>query len=168
MLVTGPANAAKAGSVLGGFRDRLDEEPLLVVPRMEDIDHHQRALQGDRLGSPFAGAGDGVLMGGHVVRFAWLFEEIANRCGYSARRASRLQVELIAEQATRRTKLVALAASAERPGFARAATRLFAELERSRVEPARLSAALKRWAPEGPRATYATEIAALYRAYRER
>src|SRR5690349_1299270 len=32
-LVTGPANAAKAGSVLGGFRSRLDEEPLLVVPR---------------------------------------------------------------------------------------------------------------------------------------
>jgi ATP-dependent helicase/DNAse subunit B len=128
-----------------------------VVPRMEDIDHHQREL-----------AGDGVLMGGHVVRFAWLFEEIAERCGYSARRASRLQVELIADQATRRASLTALAASAERPGFARAATRLFAELERSRVEPGRLSAALKRWAPEGPRATYATEVASLYRAYRDR
>src|SRR3954463_14323361 len=111
-LVTGPANAAKAGSVLGGFRSRLEADPLLVVPRMDDIDHHQREL-----------AGDGALMGGHVVRFAWLFEEIARRCGYSRRRASRLQVELIAEQATKRTALVALARSSDRPGFARAATR---------------------------------------------
>ena len=31
-LVTGPANAAKAGEVLGGLRARLDEEPILVVP----------------------------------------------------------------------------------------------------------------------------------------
>src|SRR4051812_42176689 len=124
---------------------------------MDDIDHHQREL-----------AGDGALLGGHVVRFAWLFEEIAGRCGFSARRASRLQVELIAEQATRRASLVALSASAERPGFAKAATRLFAELERSRVEPGRLAAALRRWAREGARATYANEVAALYRAYRER
>jgi ATP-dependent helicase/DNAse subunit B len=124
---------------------------------MDDIDHHQREL-----------AGDGALLGGHVARFAWLFEEIAGRCGYSARRASRLQVELIAEQAVRRAGLKALAASAERPGFARAATRLFAELERSRVEPGRFAAALKRWAPEGGRAVYAGEIASLYRAYRER
>ncbi|HEX4735403.1 MAG TPA: PD-(D/E)XK nuclease family protein [Thermoleophilaceae bacterium] len=156
-LVTGPANAAKAGSVLGSFRARLDEEPLLVVPRMDDIDHHQREL-----------AGGGALIGGHVVRFAWLFEEIAQRCGYSARRASRLQTELIAEQAAKRASLVALAASAERPGFAKAALRLFADLERSRVEPGRFAAALKRWAPEGPQAAYATEVASLYRAYRER
>ena len=143
--------------MLGGFRARLDEEPLLVVPRMDDIDHHQREL-----------AGAGALLGGHVVRFSWLFEEIANRCGYSARRASRLQVELIAGQAVRRAGLEALAASAARPGFARSAVRLFAELERSRVEPGRLGAALKRWAPDGPRAAYAGEIASLYRAYRER
>src|SRR5438876_12009006 len=81
-LVIGPANAAKAGSVLGAFRARLDEEPLLVVPRMDDVDHHQREL-----------AGDGVLLGGHVVRFRWLFEEIARRAGYTARRGSALQVE---------------------------------------------------------------------------
>src|SRR4051794_7761387 len=124
---------------------------------MDDIDHHQREL-----------AGDGALLGGHVVRFAWVFEEIAKRCGYAARRATRLQVELIADQAVRRARLELLAASAERPGFARAATRLFAELERSRVEPARFGAALKRWAPDGRRADYAREIGALYRAYRER
>ena len=64
--------------------------------------------------------------------------------------------------------MVALSRSAERPGFARAATRLFAELERSRVEPPRFAAALERWAPDGPRAAYAGEVAALYRGYRER
>ncbi len=143
--------------MLGGFRARIDEDPLLVVPRMDDIDHHQRTLPGD-----------GALLGGRVVRFAWLFDEIARRCGYSARRASRLQVELIAGQAIRATRLSALAASAERPGFTRAARRLFAELERSRVEPGRLSKALGRWAPDGPRAAYAGEVGALYRAYRER
>ncbi|MFL5896026.1 MAG: hypothetical protein ACJ76Z_13060, partial [Thermoleophilaceae bacterium] len=63
--------------MLGAFRSRLDDQPLLVVPRMDDVDHHQRAL-----------AGDGALLGGHVVRFSWLFEEVARRCGYSARRAS--------------------------------------------------------------------------------
>jgi ATP-dependent helicase/DNAse subunit B len=156
-LVTGPANAAKAGSVLGEYRARLDEDPLLVVPRMDDIDHHQRDL-----------AGGGALMGGAVVRFNWLFEQIAERCGYSARRASRLQTELIAQQATRRASLKLLAGSAARPGFARAAVRLFGELERSRVEPGRFAAALKRWAPDGPRSVYAGEIAALYRGYRER
>jgi len=154
-LVIGPANAAKAGSVLGGFRARADEDPLLVVPRMDDVDHHQREL-----------AGDGVLLGGHVVRFAWLFEEIARRTGYSARRASPLQVELIAAQAVRRAGLQVLRESAARPGFARAAARLFAELERNRVEPQRLAVALDRWAAGTPREAYAREISALYRAYR--
>ncbi|MFL5841594.1 MAG: PD-(D/E)XK nuclease family protein, partial [Thermoleophilaceae bacterium] len=143
--------------MLGAFRSRLDDEPLLVVPRMDDVDHHQREL-----------AGDGALLGGHVVRFSWLFEEIAQRCGYSARRASRLQVELIAAQAVRHAHLDVMAASAARPGFARAAARLFAELERSRVEPGRLAAALRQWSTIGPRAAYAREVSALYRSYRER
>ena len=154
--------------MLGSFRSRLADEPLLVVPRMDDVDHHQRALQGDAFGSPFAGAGDGALMGGHVVRFSWLFEEIARRTGYSARRASRLQAELVASEAVRRADLKVMAASATRPGFARAALRLFAELERSRVEPGRLRVALDRWAGEGSRAAYAREVGALYSAFRDR
>lgn len=143
--------------MLGSFRSRLADEPLLVVPRMDDVDHHQRAL-----------AGDGALMGGHVVRFSWLFEEIARRAGYSARRASRLQAELVAAQAVRKADLKVMAASAARPGFARAALRLFAELERSRVEPGRLNMALERWAGQGSRAAYAREVAALYSSYRDR
>jgi ATP-dependent helicase/DNAse subunit B len=143
--------------VLGSFRSRLDDEPLLVVPRMDDVDHHQREI-----------AGAGALMGGHVVRFSWLFEEIARRVGYSERRASRLQTELVAAEAVRHAGLNVMSASAARPGFARAALRLFAELERSRVEPDKLGAAMDRWAPGGPRREYAREVAALYSAYRAR
>lgn len=143
--------------MLGSFRSRLGDEPVLVVPRMDDVDHHQREL-----------AGDGALVGGHVVRFSWLFEEIARRTGYSARRASRLQAELVAAQAVRGADLKVMAASAARPGFARAALRLFAELERSRVEPGRLHVALDRWAGGGSRAAYAREVGVLYAAYRDR
>jgi hypothetical protein len=38
-LVTGPANAEKAGFVLGAYRERLHREPLLVVPTPADADH---------------------------------------------------------------------------------------------------------------------------------
>ncbi len=43
-LVTGPANAAKAGEVLGGLRARVDDEPILVVPAFQDVEHAQREL----------------------------------------------------------------------------------------------------------------------------
>ena len=36
-LVTGPANAAKAGYVLERLRDVLHREPLLVVPTAADV-----------------------------------------------------------------------------------------------------------------------------------
>ena len=61
-LVTGPANAAKAGEVLGPLRDRLDEEPVLVVPAFEDVEHSQREL-----------AERGAVFGAQVVRFSRLF-----------------------------------------------------------------------------------------------
>jgi len=37
-LVTGPANAEKAGFVLGAYRAALEEEPILVVPTFADVD----------------------------------------------------------------------------------------------------------------------------------
>src|SRR5215467_5897319 len=104
-LVTGPANAAKAGEVLGGLRARVDEEPLLVVPAFEDVEHHQREL-----------AARGAVFGVHVVRFKRLFGQIAGRAGVRGRAATRLQRELIVAEAVRAAKLDALAESAERPG----------------------------------------------------
>ena len=69
-LVTGPANAAKAGEVLGGLRARLDEDPVLVVPTFADVEHAQREL-----------AERGAIFGARVMRFEWLFGEIAARAG---------------------------------------------------------------------------------------
>ena len=169
-LVTGPANAAKAGEVLGGLRTRLDHEPLgasarlgrarsdpiLVVPSLQDVEHAQREL-----------AERGAVFGASVMRFEWLFAEIARRAGHSERVASEVQRELILEEAVRRARLEQLAESAAQPGFVRAASRFVAELGRSRVEPARLTQALRVWAGEGPRARYAEEVAAIYRGYRD-
>jgi ATP-dependent helicase/DNAse subunit B len=166
-LVTGPANAAKAGAVLGVLRARVDEEPLLVVPAFEDVEHNQREL-----------ARHGAVFGVHVVRFKRLFGQIAARAGVRGRSVSRLQRDLIVAEAVRGAKLEALAESAEHPGFVRAAARFVAEVERSlaersaagpaMVEPARLAQALRAWAGDGPRRGYVDEIAEIYRRYRER
>jgi ATP-dependent helicase/DNAse subunit B len=156
-LVTGPANAAKAAHVLGAFRDRLADEPFLVVPAFRDVEHAQREA-----------AERGAVLGARVVRFTWLFEQIAERCADDPprRRASDLQRELIVGAAVRAADLTALAASAERPGFTRAATRLVAELERSLIAPPRFARALSDWAGDGPRGAFARELAAIYRGYR--
>jgi ATP-dependent helicase/DNAse subunit B len=166
-LVTGPANAAKAGEVLGGLRARVDDEPLLVVPAFEDVEHNQREL-----------AARGAVFGVNVVRFKRLFSQIAWRAGVRGRAASRLQRELIVAEAVGGAGLEALAESAARPGFVRAATRFVGEIERSladrgaagaaMVEPARLTQALRAWAGDGPRRAYVDEIAEIYRRYRER
>src|SRR5919199_1050224 len=128
-LVTGPANAGKAGRILGAYRDRIAEEPVLVVPAWRDVLHAQREL-----------AGRGAVFGTRVVRFRWLFQPVAERAGAAVGRprfATPAQRELLVEHAIATAQLDALAASAARPGFARAADRFFGELGRASVDPAR-------------------------------
>ena len=156
-LVTGPANAAKAGEVLGGLRDRLAEEPVLVVPTSKDVEHAQRELA--ERGRDLRGPGRGASLAVRADR--------RSGPGSSGRAASEVQCELIAEEAVRRSGLEVLAASAAQPGFARAALRFATELERSMVEPARFTQAMRRWAGDGPRRPYAEEVATVYRRYRE-
>ena len=141
-LVTGPANAAKAGEVLGGLRNRLAEDPVLVVPTFADVEHTQREL-----------AERGAIFGARVMRFEWLFGDIAKRVGFDGRKASDFQRELIVEDAVRRARLEVLAESAAQPGFVRAAARFFAELGQiqGEVSSARLTRALRDWAADGPR-----------------
>ena len=155
-LVTGPANAAKAGEVLGGLRARLEEEPILVVPALQDVEHAQRELS-ER----------GAVFGARVLRSEWLFREIAERAGVSRRAASDVQRELVVEEAVRRARLELLAGSAAQPGFVGAAAEFVTELGRSMIEPARFTQALRTWAGHGPRRRYADEVAALYRNYRD-
>ena len=156
-LVTGPANAAKAGEVLGALRYRLEQEPLLVVPAFSDVEHSQREL-----------AERGAIFGARVLLFAWLFETIAQRAGYSEPVASELQRQLIIEEAVAGAPLTVLAESAQQPGFGRAALRFVAELGRSMVEQARFARSLRQWAGEGPRRGYAVDVAAVYLRYRDR
>jgi ATP-dependent helicase/DNAse subunit B len=156
-LVTGPANSGKAGEVLRACRARLDEDPLLVVPRLEDVEHARREL-----------VEAGAVLGVRVVRFSGLFELIAQQLApelAAAPRATALARELIVAEAVRRTPLRAVGGSARRPGFARAAGRFVAELGGAMIEPARLRRALAAWAGDGPQRPHADDLAGLYEAY---
>lgn len=158
-LVTGPANAAKAGWVLGAFREALERasggrlaapEPLLVVPTGADVEPYQREL-----------AAGGAVFGGDVVTFDGLIREAAARTGCAPRVLGPVARERVVAAAVRDARLELLAPSAATDGFSTAAGRLFAELQRALVTPARLWNALR--AAGTPR--HAEEVAALYSAY---
>ena len=156
-LVTGPANSGKAGELMRGYRARLDDDPILVVPRLEDVEHSRREL-----------AEGGAVLGVRVVRFAGLLELLAARVDpelAAAPRATPLTRELLAVEAARRASLRTLGPSARRPGFARAASRLMAELGGAMVDPPRLRRALAAWAEDGPRRPYAEDLAAVCEGY---
>src|SRR5215212_6512603 len=120
-LVTGPANAAKAGEVLGAFREALSRassarlpapEPLLVVPTSADVEPYQREL-----------AAEGAVFGGEVVTFSRLLATIAGRVGYRERRVGPVARDRVVRAVVEAAGLRVLAASADQPGFARAAGR---------------------------------------------
>lgn len=155
-LVTGPANAEKAGVVLGAYRSVLHMDPILVVPTTADVDHYRRELVGDQ-----------AVFGATVMAFGGLLREIARRTGYQAILVGPVGRERLMAAAAEATPLDALAASAATPGFASAAVRLAAELEAARVSPQRLTSALRAWAgDDARRRRYGDEVAALYAAYR--
>jgi len=158
-LVTGPANAGKAGVVLAAYRARIDDDPILVVPRAEDVEHTRREL-----------ACAGAVLGVRVVRFGGLLELVAERVEpalAAVPRATGLRHDLLVAEAVRRAPLRTIAGSARRPGFARAAGRFVAELGRALVDPERLRGALLAWAGDGSRHGYAEDLAALYSSYRQ-
>jgi hypothetical protein len=88
-LVTGPANAEKAGHVLAAYRAALDREPLLVVPTAADVERYRREL-----------AAAGAVFGARVMRFAWLESEIAGRAGIGGRPLGGLARERVATAVT--------------------------------------------------------------------
>ncbi len=152
-LVTGPANAAKAGYVLERLRAVLHRDPLLVVPTAADVSHYGQEL-----------AAGGVVFGAQVLTFEHLVREIGRVGGLTARPLGRVARDRVVRAAIADAHLRRLAPSAAAPGFPAAAGALFAELQRSLVEPARFTRALRAWAG----APYADELAALYSAYRRR
>lgn len=151
-LVTGPANSAKAGIVLGGFRDRLAEDPVLVVPSFQAVEHAQREMAAHK-----------AVFGARIMRFARFFEELARRAGTGGRIASAVQQELAIEDAAAGARLRVLARSARRPGFVNAAGRFIHEVGAAGVDPERFTRALAAWRP-GNR--YAEELGLLFAGYR--
>ena len=87
-LVTGPANAAKAGYVLERLRDVLHREPLLVVPTAADVAHYEREL-----------AAGGVVFGAQVLTFARLVRELGRVAGVGARPLGLVARERVVEAA---------------------------------------------------------------------
>src|SRR5215218_2829227 len=152
-LVTGPANAAKAGLLLERLRAVLHREPLLVVPTAADVSHYGQEL-----------AESGVVFGAEVLTFTRLMEEIRRVTDLTERPLGRVAAERVVRVAIADARVRRLAASAAAPGFAAAAAALFAELQRALVTPARFTRALRAWGG----APYADELAALYAAYRRR
>jgi ATP-dependent helicase/DNAse subunit B len=160
-LVTGPANSAKARVVLDRYRSELSRGsssgPILVVPTTADAIHYRREL-----------AGTGVVIGARVESFAGLLVEIAGRARPGVRPLGAGGRERVLAAAIAEARLELLGPSAAAPGFLAAAASLVAELGARRIEPARLTAALRRWAPSGRRRAYCDEVAAIYAGYRRR
>src|SRR3954468_13725016 len=158
-LITGPANAAKAGAVLERLRAGLGRGPVLVVPTAADASHYSREL-----------AGAGIVFGAQVTTFSGLTRDIARLAGSAApsRRLGRLARGRVVRSVVAAASLDALAASAAAPGFADALADFFGELERSLAGPARFGAAVRSWRAGGDAPAHAPELAALYSAYHRR
>ena len=91
-LITGPANAAKAGAVLDRLRALRAREPLLVVPTSADVDHYRREL-----------AAEGIVFGAEVVTFRRLVRELAAAAGLRGRPLGRVARERVVRAAVRGT-----------------------------------------------------------------
>lgn len=156
-LITGPANAAKAGAVLDRLRASLAREPLLVVPTSADERHYAREL-----------ARDGIVFGAEVTTFPWLMRDVARKAGVRVKPLGRLARSRVVRAAIEDVPLRELAASAASPGFPDALGDLFSELQRSLAGPARFGAAVRAWREAGTAPAHAAELAALYSAYHRR
>ena len=153
-LVTGPANSAKAGEVLGAYGAAVGHGAMLVVPTADDARHYEREL-----------ATDGVALGS-VLTFDGLVGVIAQRAGYAGRRLSALQRQRVLAGVIADLGLDALRDSARGAGFAVAAGELLAELQRSLVTPQRFAAALRAWAAQDVRrAPFTRDVGRIYGAY---
>lgn len=156
-LITGPANAAKAGAVLERLRAALSHDPVLVVPTVADSTHYAREL-----------AGAGLVFGAEVTTFPFLMRDLARTAGIRTRPLGRLARAQVVRAAVADVELRALDASSKGPGFAEALGDLFAELQRSLAGPGRFGAAVRAWREAGTAPAHATELAALYSAYHAR
>jgi ATP-dependent helicase/DNAse subunit B len=154
-LIQGPPNSGRAGAIRRRFAALAQEDPILVVPTLDDVFAFEREIsQG------------GAALGGSVMTFGALFRTIATAAGAppgsELSPAQRLRAIAVAIDSGRR-RLGPLRRSAERPGFARAFERLLDELQGAGVEPAAVEASAATL--EG--SAYLSDVAALYDGYAE-
>lgn len=130
-LITGPANAAKAGAVLGAYRDHAaaGDAPVLVVPTSSDRDAYELELIG----------GD-ALIGGRVLTWEGLVGLLANRCGLGHRLIGPLRRRTLVRKAIEATRgrIGSLEESAATPGFTTSLEGVFRELGRAAIDAQRL------------------------------
>ena len=159
-LVTGPANSAKAGEVLGAYAAAAGRGAVLVVPTAQDAEHYARELA-----DPTRPAREGAVLG-TVLTFDGLFEVIAQRAGYAGRRLSALQAARVLTGVLAGPGFDSLRRSAAGAGFAAAAGDLIAELQRALVDPSRFAGALRAWAAQDVRrASFTRDLGRIYGEY---
>ena len=106
-LITGPANAAKAGAVLERLRAALSRDPCSSSRRRPTPRHYAREL-----------AGAGLVFGAEVTTFPCLIRDLARAAGSAAARSAGSPADASSARRSRDVELRALAASAASPGFA--------------------------------------------------
>jgi hypothetical protein len=186
-LITGPANAGKAGVVMDALTAHRarGERPLLVVPTHADVERYRLEL-GEHELTPkgtVAGVGAGAVLvpQTRVVRFQGLLAETLRRAGSTERPLGRLAREralaVVLRNAGRKRastaghpgagKRAAPQAPLSTAGVVRSLTALVGELEVERITPARLRGALDAWAAADPgHAPHARQLGELFEAYR--
>ena len=123
-LVCGPANCGKIALLCARFLEQVDAgaDPLLVVTNRTDVEAVERELLQSR----------GVLLGGAVVTFDDLFEEVLGRCREVRPVASEVQRRLLMARVVGEAPLSVLAPSARFPGFVDALVGLAGDLAAAR------------------------------------
>ena len=131
-LVTGPANAAKAGRVLGEYRELANagQAPLLVVP-----------TSGDRYAYESELLANGALVGGRVLTWEALVGLFARSFGSDLRLVGPLRRRTLIRKAIERAapSLGSLAGSAGTSGFVSTVERAFRELGRAGLDAPRFA-----------------------------
>lgn len=162
-LIHGPPNSGRAGLVRRAFAAGLEQDPVLVVPTVDDVFAFERELCGGGEGSA---ASAGAVLGGSAMTFGALFRTVATAAGAppgaELSAAQRLRAVAVAV-AERRDRLGPLRRSAARPRFAAALERLLDELQAAGVEPREVEASAATL--EG--SAYLSDLAALYGGYEE-
>jgi len=153
-LIVGPPNSGRSGEVLLRLRDTLADDPVLIVPTLDDAAQLERDLCG----------GDEPALGATVTTFAWFFADLARELtidgGPTLGGAERIA---LVRAAVGSTSLPTLGRSAARPGFAPAMLDLVDELEAGLVDPATLAER----AGSLPDGAVERDLAAVYAAYVE-